>query len=102
MPEEQWDRNTTIETFMDDPSEVHAFWLGMCVAFQNRDPEDIPDTWPEENLAEIQAEHTYYLGGYYCIQTARTLYHKLYINRIIQIGILALAGYYGITSLDFF
>ena len=62
---EEWDHESTADTFMNDPSEVHAMWLGFVVSFDQLRRTPIPADLPEVNRLEIAAEYPYYCAGFF-------------------------------------
>ena len=65
MTDEEWDHESTAATFCNDPSEVHAMWLGGVVAMQQISPNPVPSSLPEINRLEIADEYPYYCAGFY-------------------------------------
>ena len=65
--------NLPIDTFMDTPAEVHAFWIGITTAFRQKKSTPVPADIPEQNRLEIADEYPYYLGGFYAARAAQVL-----------------------------
>ena len=84
MTDDEWDREKTLGTFLDNPAEVHAWWLGMCTAFRHLRPGTIPEDYSEANRQEIEAEYPYYLGGFY-------------VARVMQVVGATFLAYWGVV-----
>ncbi|MDD3039591.1 hypothetical protein [Bacteroides sp.] len=55
----EWNRESTLDTWLNEPSEVHAMWIGFCTIFLGIDVHKVP----QKNLDEIENEYPYYLMG---------------------------------------
>ncbi|MDD3096014.1 MAG: hypothetical protein PHD63_07220 [Candidatus Marinimicrobia bacterium] len=61
------------DTFLNDPREVHAFWIGITTAFRQKRRTPVPADIPERNRLEIADEYPYYLGGFYVARAAQII-----------------------------
>lgn len=65
MNEEDWNHYRTLSTFMDNPEEVHAGFIGLCQTVQRKKPYRFDELvhvseFPPDVVAHLKREYTYY------------------------------------------
>lgn len=68
---DEWDHKTTLATFMNEPGEAHAWFIGLCQTIHRVKPyrfdELVPETgeFPDDVLNDLKHEYTYYYVAFW-------------------------------------
>lgn len=73
MSDPEWDRISTLGTFLDEPEEVHSFAAGMYSAWYGFPSADFIGGLPQHLQDEIELEYAYFIGGRIAARIVRWL-----------------------------
>lgn len=70
MTNEEWDHKTTLSTFLNDPDEHHAWWIGLCQTVQRVKPyrfDELVDAteFSPDVIGSLKKEYTYYYVAFW-------------------------------------